>query len=55
MKSIDFTPEKLEELKKLYSNAVATGSEVLIFDGSEVLTTYAKYLIEYLTAIFERK
>lgn len=55
MKSINFTPEKLEELKKLYSNAVTTGSEIFIFDGSEILTTYAKYLIEYLTEIFERK
>lgn len=49
MKSINFNAEKLEELKKLYLNAVTTGSEVFIFDGSEIITTYAKYLIEYLS------
>lgn len=48
MKSINFNAEKLEELKKLYLNAVTTGSDIFIFDGSEISTTYAKYLIEYL-------
>jgi hypothetical protein len=55
MKYINFTPEKLELLKNEYQKAVTTGSEVFIFEGSEVLTTYAKYLIEYLSEILKPK
>lgn len=55
MKSINFTPEKLELLKNEYQKAVTTGSEVFIFDGSEVLTAYAKYLIEYLSEVLKPK
>ncbi len=43
-----FTKEKLSELKKQYNVAIENNLEVFIFDGSELLVSYAKYLIQYL-------
>ena len=39
-------------LKKEYQNAVVNSKNTFIFDGNELLTDYAKYLIEYLTPMF---
>ena len=39
-------------LQKAYQNAVVNSNDTFIFDGNELLTTYAKYLIEYLTPMF---
>ena len=47
-----FTKEKLSELKKQYNVAVQNNQEVFIFDGSELLVSYAKYLIQYLESQF---
>lgn len=43
-----FTKEKLSELKKQYNVVIENNLEVFIFDGSELLVSYAKYLIQYL-------
>lgn len=43
-----FTKEKLSELKKQYNISVQNNQEVFIFDGTELLVSYAKYLIQYL-------
>ena len=43
-----FTREKLVQLKEQYSEAVKKGDDEFTFDGEAVLTSYAKYLIEYL-------
>jgi hypothetical protein len=40
-------------LKKEYQNAVNTSKNTFMFDGNELLTDYAKYLIEYLTPMFK--
>jgi hypothetical protein len=40
-------------LKKEYQNAVDNSKETFVFDGNELLTSYAKYLIEYFTPMFE--
>jgi hypothetical protein len=45
---IDFTPEKLKKFKKAYQRAVDKKSDIFIFDGSEFVVGYAKYVIEYL-------
>jgi hypothetical protein len=45
---IIFTREKLAYLKRRYNKAVKDKEQVFIFEGKEVLTTFAKYLIEYL-------
>lgn len=38
----------LEELKKLYKEAMEQNQESFMFQNQEVLTDYAKYLIQYL-------
>jgi hypothetical protein len=38
----------LKEFKEAYEKAVKENKEVFIFEGKEVLTTYAKYIIKYL-------
>ena len=46
--TINFNYEKLKQLKKQYQNSVDNNVEVFTFDGHEILTSYAKYLIQYL-------
>tara|TARA_R110000824_G_scaffold252940_1_gene441790 strand:- start:607 stop:777 length:171 start_codon:yes stop_codon:yes gene_type:complete len=52
MTNVDFTPEKFTKLKAAYNNAVKHNMESFVFDGSEWLTNYAKYAIEFLTPKF---
>ncbi len=40
-------------LKNEYQKAVDNSKEIFVFDGNELLTSYAKYLIEYFTPMFE--
>ena len=54
MNQINFNQKKFEELKELYKIASSTGKDIFIFENNELLTSYAKYLIEYLSEIFER-
>ena len=44
--------QNISEFKKLYNGAVNEGKELFIFNGSEVLTDYAKYVIEYFDSIW---
>ncbi len=39
---------KLEELKRAREHAIAMKAESFVFEGHEVLVSYAKYLIQYL-------
>jgi hypothetical protein len=48
-----FTPEKLKELKRDYNKALKNNSESFFFEEQEMLTAYAKYLIEYLDSKFK--
>lgn len=52
---ITFTPSKLKNLKEAYRTAVEAHQDSFWFDGSEVLTSYAKYMIEYLDMQFKRR
>lgn len=45
---IEFDLAKLEDLKIRYRIAELQGRETFTFEGQQVLTRYAKYLIEYL-------
>jgi len=45
---ISFDKEKLKMLKKDYQSAVDNNAESFVFDGHELLVSYAKYMIEYL-------
>jgi hypothetical protein len=50
---MDITKKELKELKKLYNKALKEGKNGFIFNGQKVLTSYAKYLLEYLEGKFE--
>lgn len=50
---IRFTRPKLQELRNKYTNAIARGEDEFQFEGQTVLTSYAKYLIEYLDMQFQ--
>ena len=46
--TITFTKQKLEKLKEQYNHSVNNKLESFIFEGQEILTDYAKYMIQYL-------
>lgn len=52
MNEINFTRRKLVEFKRLYNQAVIDKKEQFLFEGHEVLVSYAKYMIEYLDGQF---
>ena len=37
----------ISEFKQSYSKALTNGDDMFVFEGSDVLTSYAKYVIEY--------
>lgn len=47
-KNLEFTPETAREFRATYKQALLDGHETFTFQDKEVLTTYAKYLCEYL-------
>jgi hypothetical protein len=48
MSTFEFTDELFEEFKSLYEKSVKDEKESFEFQGYEVLTSYAKYVIQYL-------
>ncbi len=46
--TITFTKESLMKLKDAYALAVTEGRDQFTFEGHELLTSYAKYLIQHL-------
>lgn len=52
LNTISVDKSTFSRLKKEYQNAVNTSQNTFIFDGNELLTNYAKYLIEYFTPMF---
>jgi hypothetical protein len=40
-----------DDLKKAYDKAVSEGKTQFTYEGEEVLTSYAKYLLEYLKTL----
>lgn len=53
MGNITFTPALFRKLKHCYKKAVTEKKDMFVFDGREILTAYAKYLIEYLETKFK--
>jgi len=49
---MEFTKAKLIKLKRAYTNAVKDKKDIFTFEGAELVTGYAKYLIEYLEMEF---
>jgi hypothetical protein len=54
-KEITFTPALFKKLKSAYNKAVKENKDSFVFEGDEWLTSYAKYVIEYLTPKFKNK
>jgi len=52
--TITFTPETFENLRKSYETALQYKTEVFKFQGHDLLTEYAKYLIQYLSPKFQK-
>lgn len=50
MNTITFDQETFKKLKQEYKKAVENQQEIFVFQGHELLTQYAKYIIEYLTS-----
>lgn len=51
--TISVDKSTLLRLKNDYKNAVDNSKDTFMFQGKELLTEYAKYLIEYLTLKFK--
>lgn len=46
--SIVFTPEKRDQLRAAYNQAVENNEDIFVFEGNELVTDYAKYLLMHL-------
>jgi hypothetical protein len=51
MNEIHFTPAKIARFREIYQTAVEAKAETFRFEGHEVLTDYAKYMLEYLDGL----
>lgn len=52
--NLDFDKEMIIELKNEYNKAVEEGREQFPFMDTILITSYAKYLIEYLESKFDK-
>lgn len=52
MEVIEFDRPKYNRLQISYKQAVVDGKDVFLFEGHELVTSYAKYLLEYLKLKF---
>lgn len=52
--AIEFNREQYLSLKTKYAKAVDEGREQFTFEGRILLTSYAKYLLEFLAFRFEQ-
>jgi hypothetical protein len=51
--SIAFTETKFKKFKKAFKEADKANQKIFVFEDKEILTTYARYLIEYLSSHYE--
>ena len=52
---INFTPQVRDALRKEYEAAVERGDEEFAFRDCAFVTEYAKYLLEFLDDVYQRK
>lgn len=52
--SIIFTDVKIKQLVQRYNDAVKNNEKQFVFDGHDLLTAYAKYLVEYLESYIQK-
>ena len=50
---IAWTQPKMDRLQVAYDQAVAAGDDEFKFEGLELVTEYAKYLLQYLKEDFK--
>lgn len=55
MTHVAFTPEKLKSLKVAYQAAQAAGADSFMFEGVEILVSYARYVIEHLENVYDQR
>lgn len=48
--TITFDEKTFKSFKQKYNKAVENKQEIFIFDNHEFLTSYAKYVIEYINS-----
>ena len=51
---MEWTKDQYLDLKRQYENAVSEGQEQFEFQGVELLTTFAKYLLQFLDNEFNK-
>lgn len=47
--------ENIDKFKLLYNDAVSKGKEMFVFEGRDVLTSYAKYVVEHFNNIMNAR
>lgn len=43
--------DDLQPIKRAIQQAEAEGKDTFVYKGSEILVTYAKYLVEYMSSV----
>jgi dihydrofolate reductase len=51
--TVSFSQEDFKNFKTEYNSAIENEKQMFVFGGNEFLTSYAKYVIEYLKTKFE--
>ena len=49
---MEFTKDKYMKLRKAHNSATSSGKSQFMFEGQVILTSYSKYLLEYLNMRF---
>lgn len=52
---INFTPAKAKALQAAYDNALEIKAEAFTFEGRVILTSYAKYMLEYMATVMPKE
>jgi len=52
-KQVEFNAENFKAFRKRYNEAIRDSENSFMFEGNEYLTSYAKYVIEYLEPKFK--
>lgn len=53
MAQVQWSKEKMDRLQVAYDKADAAGDDEFVFEGIDLVTDYAKYLLEYLNEEFK--
>lgn len=51
---VEFNAESFKKFRARYNTAIEKSENSFVFEGNEYLTSYAKYVIEYLEPKFKK-